>query len=176
VPDDPPALAGLPARFDHVAIAGTSFEAMLPLYRDALGGRVRNGGVNTVLGFATVNVDFAAGRHVELVAPVEGSAFLDGFLRRTGGAGGLHHVTFLVPDIRAAVAALQDRGYATFGENLDDPVWAEAFVHPRDSGGVLLQVARKRELAPGQLGGAWTTIDVSELQRPAATTEGARSL
>jgi len=161
--DGEPTLAGLGARFDHVAIAGPSFAALLPLYRDVLGGRLRDGGINTALGFQTANVVFADGRHVELVAPVAGSGFLDGFLARSGGRGGLHHVTFLVPDARVAVATLHARGYATFGESLDDPLWAEAFVHPRDSGGVLLQVARKGEVVPGRLGGAWEPLDVTAL-------------
>lgn len=138
----PAALAGLDARFDHVAVAGPTFPAMLALYRDVLGGVLGGGGTNARLGFSTLEVRFAD-RHVELLAPLAGSTFLDGFLARSGGRGGLHHVTFTVPDLRLAVARLQEAGYSTFGENLDDPSWAEAFVHPRDAGGVLLQVAQK---------------------------------
>lgn len=135
------ALAGLDARFDHVAVAGPSMEPMLALYRDVLGGKPGGGGRNLMLGFRTVQLDFPDGRHLELLAPVEGSTFLDSFLRRTGGLGGLHHVTFLVPSVAQALEVLHDRGYETFGERPDDPGWAEAFVHPRDAGGVLLQVA-----------------------------------
>lgn len=159
------ALQGLQARFDHVAVAAPTIEGMLPLYRDVLGGRLRGGATNTGLGFRTVVLDFPDGRHLELLAPVPGSTFLDSFLRRSGGLGGLHHVTFLVPDIRVAVDRLHERGFATFGERLDDPVWAEAFVHPRDSSGVLLQVARLAGGAvEGAYAGGWRADDVSDLR------------
>lgn len=136
-------LADLDARFDHVAVAAPSIESMLPLYRDILGGRLASAGRNVVLGFRTVEVVYPDGRHVELLAPVEGSTFLDSFLARTGGRGGLHHITFLVASVQLALDVLHARGYATFGERPDDPEWAEAFVHPRDAGGVLLQVAHR---------------------------------
>jgi methylmalonyl-CoA epimerase len=135
------ALAGIDARFDHVAVGGASLEPMLALYRDVLGGRPIGGGRNTVLGFRTLQLGFPGGRHLELLAPVEGSTFLDSFLKRSGGLGGLHHVTFTVPSVELALEVLHDRGYETFGERPDDPQWAEAFVHPRDAGGVLLQIA-----------------------------------
>jgi methylmalonyl-CoA/ethylmalonyl-CoA epimerase len=147
------ALAGIGARFDHVAVGGDSLEPMLALYRDTLGGVQLGGGRNTVLGFRTVQIGFPDGRHVELLAPVEGSTFLDSFLARSGGRGGLHHITFLVPSVEQAIEVLHDRGYETFGERPDDPQWAEAFVHPRDAGGVLLQIA-----TPGDhsdWGGQW---------------------
>jgi catechol 2,3-dioxygenase-like lactoylglutathione lyase family enzyme len=142
----PPALEGLGAVFDHVAIGGPALEPMLALYRDVLGGVELGGGVQTVLGFQTFNLGFPdIDNHIELVVPLPGSTFLDSFLARSGGLGGLHHVTFIVPSVHEAIAVLNARGYATFGERPDDPSWAEAFVHPRIAGGVLLQVATPGE-------------------------------
>jgi catechol 2,3-dioxygenase-like lactoylglutathione lyase family enzyme len=141
----PPALEGLKAKFDHVAIGGSSFEPMLALYRDLLGGVPTYGGTNTALGFAVQSLDFPDGKHIELITATPGSTFLDSFLARTGGLGGLHHVTFTVPSVHQEIEVLHGRGYATFGERPDDPTWAEAFVHPRDAGGVLLQVATPGE-------------------------------
>lgn len=143
--EDPSALAGLEARFDHVAVGGPSIEALLPLWSGVLGGRPGGGGRNTVLGFRTVQLHYPEGRKVELIAPVDGSTFLDSFLARSGGRGGLHHVTFLVPSVALALEVLHARGYETFGERPQDPAWAEAFVHPRDAGGVLLQIATAGE-------------------------------
>lgn len=134
---------GIDAKFDHVAIGGPSIDALLPLYVGVLNGTPSFRWTNDALGFQTFNVNYPDGKHIELLEPTPGSTFLDSFLARTGGLGGLHHVTFTVPDIRAAVDVLHERGYSTFGERLDDALWAEAFVHPRDAGGVLLQVAQK---------------------------------
>ena len=134
---------GIDALFDHVAIAGPSIEAMLPLYVGVLNGTPTFGWTNEAFGFRTFNIDYPNGTHIELLEALPGSTFLDSFFARNGGAGGLHHVTFTVPDIAATIEILHERGYATFGERLVDPVWAEAFVHPRDAGGVLLQVAQK---------------------------------
>ena len=56
--------------------------------------------------------------------------------------GGMHHVTYRVPDIDAAVAAARANGYEVFGVSRALPQWWEAFVHPREAHGVLLQLAQ----------------------------------
>ncbi len=126
------------ARFDHVCVAGPALRPLLHRYLDLLGGRFLWGEVLPV-GAVVVTVGYPNG-HVELMAPTPGSTFLTSFLERTGWAGGLHHVTWTVPDLRAAVASFQASGAAVFGERYDDPAWSEAFVHPK-TGGVLLQLA-----------------------------------
>jgi heme-degrading monooxygenase HmoA/catechol 2,3-dioxygenase-like lactoylglutathione lyase family enzyme len=132
--------AALPerARFDHVCVAGPAMRPLLDRYVDVLGGRFLWGEVLPV-GAVVVTVGYPNG-HVELMAPTPGSTFLDSFLERTAGTGGLHHVTWTVPDLRAAVARFEAAGDTVFGATYDDPAWSEAFVHPR-SGGVLLQLA-----------------------------------
>ncbi len=77
------------------------------------------------------------------MAPTPGSTFFDAFFAGTGGRGGLHHVTFAVDDIDAAVAILDARGIEHFGL-VHDPagMWSEVFVHPRSNGGVLVQLAQ----------------------------------
>lgn len=132
-------LAGVDATYDHVAIAGPSMPDLLAVYRDTLGGRFSHG---EVLEIGAVVVTLLVGdAKIELMAPTPGSTFFDRFFAATEGRGGLHHVTFTVPDIDAAVAALTARGFRTFGLH-HDPHWSEVFVHPRDNGGVLLQLAQ----------------------------------
>jgi methylmalonyl-CoA/ethylmalonyl-CoA epimerase len=53
----------------------------------------------------------------------------------------MHHLTFQVDDIDAAVSAHNARGIETFGL-VHDRVWSEVFVHPRSNGGVLVQLAQ----------------------------------
>lgn len=134
-------LATIGARFDHVAVAGPTLAPMVAFYRDVLGATFRYG---EVLPIGAVVATFAAGDgKVELMAPTPGSTFFDGFFAGTGGRGGLHHVTFAVDDIDAAVAVLDARGIRHFGL-FHDPagLWSEVFVHPRSNGGVLLQLAQ----------------------------------
>lgn len=132
-------LTGVDATYDHVAIAGPSLPDLLAFYRDTLGGRFTHGEVLDIGAVvATLRVGDAK---IELMAPTPGSTFLDGFFAATEGRGGLHHITFTVPDLAAAVRVLTARGIRTFGLSHDEH-WSEVFVHPRDNGGVLLQLAQ----------------------------------
>ena len=84
---------------------------------------------------------------VELMAPTPGSTFFDRFFASTAGRGGVHHLTFAVDDLDAAVASLQARGITIFGHVRDpEGIWSEVFVHPRDNGGVLVQLAQIGDL------------------------------
>ncbi len=132
--------AAIEATYDHVALAGPSLPTLLAFYRDTLGGRFSHGEVLEI-GAVVVTLAFPGGGRVELMAPTPGSAFFERFFRDTGGRGGLHHVTFTVPDLAAAVAVLDDRGVGYFGLSYDEH-WSELFVHPRENGGVLLQLAQ----------------------------------
>lgn len=137
------------ATLDHVAVAGPSIADLLPLYRDALGGRFLYGGIDDDPGFRTATFGYGAGK-IELLDPTPGSTFLDSFLRRTGGLGGLHHITFRVPDMATAAAELDAHGVPHFGLRVGDEIWNELFIHPRDGRGVLLQLA--------QVGPRWESV------------------
>jgi methylmalonyl-CoA epimerase len=132
-------LTGIEATYDHVAIAGPSMRDLLRVYRDTLGGRFTHGEVLDIGADAVTLV--VGGGNIELMAPTPGSTFFDKFFAATEGRGGLHHVTFTVPDLDAAIAVLSARGIGTFGRS-HDPYWSEVFVHPRDNGGVLVQLAQ----------------------------------
>ncbi|HLK74342.1 MAG TPA: VOC family protein [Streptosporangiaceae bacterium] len=141
----------LGATFDHVAIAGRRIRDMLPLWQDTLGGRFVVGADNPETGWRAVRLELAGVWCLELIEPLAGSAFLDRFLRGRP-EGGLHHVTFLVDDVRAAFEWFTARGYEPFGA---DREWFQMFVHPRRAGGVLLQLMRRYEArGDGARGGA----------------------
>ena len=133
------ALASVGARYDHTAVAGRSLAPMVRFYRDVLGGTFRYG---EVLPIGAVTAVFSLGDgKIELMAPTPGSTFFDRFFGATDGRGGVHHLTFEVPDIDEAHAVLRAHGVSTFGLAYDD-VWSEVFVHPRANGGVLVQLAQ----------------------------------
>jgi methylmalonyl-CoA/ethylmalonyl-CoA epimerase len=131
------------AVFDHAAVAAPRIRDLLPLYAGILGGELINGGDNARVGYRALQLGFPDGSRIELMEPLRDSPFFDRFFAR---GGGLHHVTFKVDDIGAAIARLEAAGVPLTGVYLDDPEWREAFVHPRDGHGVLVQIA---EAAPG---------------------------
>jgi methylmalonyl-CoA/ethylmalonyl-CoA epimerase len=87
---------------------------------------------------------------MELLQPTRDDSPVARFLKAHGGPG-VHHITFEVDDLDAAVAELERRGgriayrhtYAP-GVTFEGRVWREAFVHPKDAFGVLIHLAEKR--------------------------------
>ncbi|HEY4026623.1 MAG TPA: VOC family protein [Candidatus Dormibacteraeota bacterium] len=138
-------LDGLGAVFDHAAVAAPRMRDLLAVYHDLLGGRLLEGGDNPRVGFRAAQLGFPDGTKIELMEPLAGSTFFDSFFRR---GGGLHHITFKVPDMELAVEELRRRGYRLTGLYLDDPEWQEVFLHPREAHGVLVQLAHEGEHPP----------------------------
>ncbi|MGO9196639.1 MAG: VOC family protein [Acidimicrobiales bacterium] len=136
----PDRLRGIHATFDHVAHATRSIKSLVPIYRDLLGGEFIGGGESPRVGFRSVQLRFEGGGKIELLEQMEGSDFLESFFRRVGD-GGLHHITYKVPDINEALLAARAAGMAPFGVHLEDAFWQEFFLHPRTTGGALIQLA-----------------------------------
>ncbi|HEX6469344.1 MAG TPA: VOC family protein [Streptosporangiaceae bacterium] len=77
----------------------------------------------------------------EIIMPRGDDSFIERFLDRSGPAA--HHVTFEVADWDRALAACRHHGTPTFGENeggTDGAAWRDAFIHPKHTGGVLVQL------------------------------------
>jgi methylmalonyl-CoA/ethylmalonyl-CoA epimerase len=131
------------ADFDHVALAAESGAVLQARYRGQLGGRPLAGGRPP--GFIWNQLEFANGAVVEMLEPdrVEENDFLRRFLDRQGP--GPHHFTFKVPDFGAALAAAEAAGYPPVGVDGSDPDWKEAFLHPKDAPGVVVQLAESHE-------------------------------
>ena len=128
------------ARLDHVGIAVRSIETALGFYRDVLGGVPGHGSTNRRMGFRFLALALPGGGKLELLEPTGDDSFLISFLERRGE--GVHHLTLIVPDIQAAIAVLRDRGYEPIQVRLDNPAWQEAFVHPRETHGVVIQLVQ----------------------------------
>lgn len=139
------------AVYDHVAHAVPSINELLPLYCDLLGGVVRSGGINPWGGHLAVVMEYADGARIELLEPVRRNAPSIGGFLTASPRGGLHHVTFKVPDIRLALERVRAAGYHPVGTNLEHEAWRETFLHPRETGGVLLQLAQAGPGVPGPL-------------------------
>ena len=132
---------------DHVAVAVERQADAWPRYGGDLPSQWQGGGGTA--GFWSAQVQYANGMKVEVLEPhlVEQNDFLRRFLDRNGP--GPHHLTFKVKDIRGALRLAEDAGYRPVGVNLTNAWWMEAFLHPKDAPGVVVQLAESNE------GGDW---------------------
>jgi catechol 2,3-dioxygenase-like lactoylglutathione lyase family enzyme len=128
------------AALDHVAVAVESWSDAWPRYAIELGGAWSSGGLN--VGFGPAQLRFANGGRVEILQPwrSEDNAFLRRFLDRHGP--GPHHLTFKVPDLAAAIDRARAAGLSPVGIDLASPDWKEAFLHPRQATGIVVQLAQ----------------------------------
>lgn len=116
-----------------------------------LGGRPAYGGAFTMYRFGQWR--FAGGGRIEILEPTGADGFLHRFLRERGP--GIHHVTFRVPSLREACERARARGYDIVGYDESDPDWKQAFLHPRQALGIVVQLAESRYSGEGGPGG-WT--------------------
>ena len=134
-----PSRGGIADRLDHVSIGTRSIAAMVPLLRDVLGARFLMGSTELAQGFRWAQFQFPGGGVIELIEPVGVQGFLHDFLQQRGE--GLHHITLRVRDIEKRAAELEQLGYRPFRPNYANPVWKELFLHPKETHGVLIQLA-----------------------------------
>ena len=136
-----PDLDGLVERLDHVAIGVNDISATTPLL-DLVGARFRNGGDFVAGGFRWAQFSLPGTMKLELLQPMDPSDdvhFLVRFLKSRGE--GVHHLTFKVHDIDAAVNKARELSFEVVGVNTDG-WWKEAFVHPKSAHGVVVQLAQ----------------------------------
>ncbi|HEY3067715.1 MAG TPA: VOC family protein [Methylomirabilota bacterium] len=126
-------------RFDHIAIAVPSLAAAPAFLVGVLGGVPAfgaNGG-----GFRFGQWRFANRARIEVLEPAGRASFLHRFLAAHGP--GVHHVTFKVPSLAEACARAEARGYSIVGYDDSYPSWKEAFLHPKQALGIVVQFAEE---------------------------------
>jgi hypothetical protein len=138
--------AAVNADLDHVALAAADTAPAMRFLTGTLGGTVLSGG--QAFGFRPVQVlvgDITGGMKVELLEPwdTEHNDFLARFVARTGA--GPHHLTFKVKDLDLALDAARDAGFTPVGIERSDPRWQEAFLHPSEAHGTVVQIAQTTE-------------------------------
>ena len=125
-------------RLDHVCWAVHKLEDALPLLTELMGMRETGRWENEEQGFRGISLELPGGTaHFELLEPLGQDSYLHRFLEERGP--GLHHVTFEVSDIDSAAQAVRDFGIEPFRGVQRGHGWAETYIHPKDSGGVLFQ-------------------------------------
>ena len=129
-------------RLNHVGIATPSIERTAAVYRDLLGAtRIGKRFALPEQGVWVCFVD-TPNSQIELIEPCGDASPIHAFLAKNP-TGGQHHVCFEVPDIVAARDDLRAKGATILGTGEPRrgahgvPV---IFVHPRDMGGVLVEL------------------------------------
>ena len=126
---------------DHVALGTEHQRDAWPRYRGDLAG-IWLGDGGDLKGFLSSQARYANGMKVEFLEPyrVEDNDFLRRFLDRNGP--GPHHLTYKVKNIVAALAETEAAGYRPVGVSLENDDWKEAFLHPKDAPGIVVQLAQ----------------------------------
>jgi methylmalonyl-CoA/ethylmalonyl-CoA epimerase len=127
-------------RFDHVGIAVKDVDSALDTYCDILGAnKMIYKQIGTTADYTFTQVKLG-NQTIEMIEPVEGKeSFLTKFLRERGE--GLHHLTFQVYSIRDTIRYLKSKNVRIVDEFLEkDPDWQTAFISPKSSNGVLIQL------------------------------------
>lgn len=86
------------------------------------------------------------GNEMQLMCPNDPSSVISHFLMKRGQ--GFHHLTFEVEDLDEAVRELEAKGVKVasrhrYEEELEGSSWKDAFIHPQDAFGVLVQLIQK---------------------------------
>ncbi len=138
-------MAGI--KLDHVAIGLSRAEIAKPFLEDALGGAHAGGHPGVPFGFT--QWEFAGGGRIEVIYPMGPP---DGFLHRFLERGGprVHHLTFKVPSLEETCARALALGYTVVGSDRSDPHWQEAFLHPKQAQGIVVQMVESTPRSGGE--------------------------
>jgi hypothetical protein len=161
-------------RLDHIAFGARSLASVTELLVGELGGRPRAGGRGKGGSFYGAQWSFPGGGKVEVLEPAgPAGGFMHRFIDARGP--GLHHMTFIVPDIHRGRERAEALGYAIVGFDDSHPRWKEAFIHPKSGPGVVVQMAQFDPSAPGEGWRAdWTFPPSPPPKEPPARIVGPR--
>jgi methylmalonyl-CoA/ethylmalonyl-CoA epimerase len=128
-------------RIDHIAIAVQDLDAAVATYRHNFGLEQVSGGAVPALGIRNAFLQIGDAQ-IELITPLAAQGPVADFLARQGG--GMYLLALEVDNLDDAIATLQSQGVrvnmatGSTGQRL-------AFVSPRATHGVLLQLLERRQ-------------------------------
>jgi methylmalonyl-CoA/ethylmalonyl-CoA epimerase len=147
-------MTGLFTRIDHVGIAVPDLDEAIARYRDAFGALLVHEEVNEEQGVREAMLSVGdSGSFIQLLAPLSPDSTIGKFLAKSGP--GIQQIAFGVDDVEAAAEQIRGAGMRLL---YDAPRRGTAgsrvnFVHPKDSGGVLIELVQKAPADQGGTGG-----------------------
>jgi methylmalonyl-CoA/ethylmalonyl-CoA epimerase len=131
---------------DHVGIAVRDLDEAIAFYADAFGMTVRHEETNEEQGVREAMVGVGdTDQCIQLLAPLDETSTIAKFLDRSGP--GLQQLAYRVTDVERVSAVLRERGLRLL---YDEPRRGTSnsrvnFVHPKDAGGVLVELVQPAE-------------------------------
>jgi methylmalonyl-CoA/ethylmalonyl-CoA epimerase len=125
-------------KINHVAIVVGDIDAAMNFWQNALGLQLDH--VEDVPSQKSTVAFMPVGdSEVELVKPTSDDSGVAKFLAERGG--GMHHLCFEVDDITGMLEQLKEKGVRLINEiPMELPGRKMAFVHPKSTGGVLVEL------------------------------------
>jgi methylmalonyl-CoA/ethylmalonyl-CoA epimerase len=130
-------------RIDHVGVAVADLDEAIAFYERVFGMRCVHVEENAEQGVREAMLAVGPeGGQLQLLAPLTPESAIGRFLERSGP--GVQQVAYTVADLDATCAALRERGVrllydeprrGTYGSRIN-------FVHPKDAGGVLVELVQ----------------------------------
>ena len=126
---------------DHVGVAVPDLDEAIAFYRDAFGMEVTHEETNEEQGVREAMVAVGdSGSSIQLLAPLNDQSTIAKFLDRSGP--GLQQLAYRVTDVEQVCAILRGRGLRLL---YDEPRRGTSdsrinFIHPKDAGGVLVEL------------------------------------
>ena len=130
---------------DHVGIAVSDLKETGSFWGEALG--LPANGEETVAEQKVTTGFFPTpnGSEIELLAATDKTSPIAKFIEKNNGRGGIQHIALRVDDLEAALAELKEKGVRLIDEKprLGAGGAKIAFVHPKASHGVLLELCQR---------------------------------
>ena len=128
---------------DHVGVAVPDLDEAIAFYRDVFGMRVAHEETNEEQGVREAMVAVGdSGSFIQLLAPLGPESTIAKFLDRSGP--GIQQMAYRVTDVEQVSTILRERGLRLL---YDEPRRGTSdsrinFVHPKDAGGILLELVQ----------------------------------
>jgi methylmalonyl-CoA/ethylmalonyl-CoA epimerase len=121
---------------DHAGVATTDAADLAAQYGTLLDADVAH--EEAFDGMQVAFLDCGNG-YVEFLEPLESEGAIASYLDDNGP--GIHHLAFATDDIEGALERARDEGVALIDEEPRPGAWGHevAFLHPRDTGGILVE-------------------------------------
>ncbi len=134
-------------RLDHIAVAVTNLDDALAFYQKQFGLDCLEIEVVEEQGVRVAKLDLG-NTHLELLEPLSAETPVGKFLNQRGG--GLHHICLGVADIDGELNNLKTQGTRLIDEKPKIGAGGAkvAFIHPKATGGVLLELSQPLEQSP----------------------------
>jgi len=139
-------------RLNHVGVAAPDVEAAAKVYAELYGATEATPAKTFEHLGVTVIFVTLPNMQIELIEPAGADSPIHKFLEKNP-KGGQHHMCFEVPDIIAARDAMVERGATVLGTG-EPYIGAHGvpviFVHPKNTGGVLVELMQDPALYDGE--------------------------